>query len=169
VNRVTKVLHTICGFVTLSFFLLTFFQIVMRYLLNHPIYGIEEAVVVLVIWTCALGMAIVYWNNEHPKLTVLMDWLPSFIRITMHYVTSIIVFILGWFFAKGGMYLFKVQLKVAPVGGLPFCKAYYYALPLIVAGILLLIMSAVRVFRYIVTGNEQIMQMVPEEGGVSVD
>jgi hypothetical protein len=37
------------------------------------------------------------------------------------------------------------------MGGLPFAKAYYYAFPVIVMGILLFVLSAFKTIAYIVT------------------
>ena len=168
-DAIVNILHTVCGMFTLGFFCLTFFQVVMRFCFGKPIFGIEEAVLATVVWTTALGMAIVYWHNEHPKLTVLMEILPSWLRILMHYVTSVIVLILGWFFLEGGLFFFQIQMKTTPTGGLPFCKAYYYALPMLVAGALLLVMAAIRILHFTVIKDESIMKDIPEEGGVSVD
>jgi len=168
-DRITGILHDIFAFATIIFLLLVFFQVFMRYVVNNPIYGVDETVLSLMVWSSAIGLAIVYWNNEHPRLNVLMNRLPRVCRVIMHFVTAAIVLVLGYIFIKGGIFLFHVQQKQMPVGGMPFTKAFYYALPMIVSGVLLIAMTIARMFRYITTGADTILTKTPDEGGVSLD
>ena len=46
--------------------------------------------------------------------------------------------VISWVYIPAAWQLFQMQKKMPPVGGLPFCKAYYYALPVLVMSVLML-------------------------------
>ena len=57
----------------------------------------------------------------------------------------------------------------APVGGLPISKGYYYALPVLVMGVIMLVMSAYKAIAFVITGDESICVPVEKEGGGLLD
>ena len=65
--------------------------------------------------------------------------------------------------------LFQMQKKMPPVGGLPFSKGYYYALPVLVMGVIMLVMSLYKAIAFLVTGDESICVPVEKEGGGLLD
>ena len=54
-NKVNSVMEVFTGYVIFAFMALLFFQVVMRFVFKHPIYGIDEAVTALMIWSMCLG------------------------------------------------------------------------------------------------------------------
>lgn len=62
-----------------------------------------------------------------------------------------LAYILGAFVSvlmvEGGIRLYKVQKLAVPQGGLPFGRVYYYALPMIVMGILLVMVCISHMIR----------------------
>jgi len=65
--------------------------------------------------------------------------------------------------------LFQMQKKMPPVGGLPISKGYYYALPVLVMGVIMLVMSAYKAIAFVITGDESICVPVEKEGGGLLD
>lgn len=57
----------------------------------------------------------------------------------------------------------------ASVGGLPISKGYYYALPVLVMGVIMLVMSAYKAIAFVITGDESICVPVEKEGGGLLD
>ena len=55
---------------------------------------------------------------------------------------------------EGALRLYKVQKKAVPQGGLPFGRVYYYAIPMIVLGILLILICSSRAIRIIIQDQE---------------
>ena len=55
------------------------------------------------------------------------------------------------------------------MGGLPFCKAYYYALPVLVMSVLMLVMSLYKTIAFAITKDESICVPVEKEGGGLLD
>lgn len=53
-NKVNSVMEVFTGYVIFAFMVLLFFQVVMRFVFKHPIYGIDEAVTALMICPCVL-------------------------------------------------------------------------------------------------------------------
>ena len=47
-NKVNSVMEVFTGYVIFAFMVLLFFQVVMRFVFKHPIYGIDEAVTALI-------------------------------------------------------------------------------------------------------------------------
>lgn len=168
-DRFVSIVHDLAACTTALFLGFLFVQVFMRYFFNKPIYGLDELVTALMIWSMSLGFAIVYWENEHATIEFLMKYLPKVGKKIVYFMTNIIVLIEAIVFVPGGIKLFTMQAKTIPLGGLPFTKAYYYALPIIVMGILLFILSAFRAVEYAVTGDDTIMTSKPVEGGVNID
>ena len=48
-NKVNSVMEVFTGYVIFVFMALLFFQVVMRFVFKHPIYGIDEAVTALMV------------------------------------------------------------------------------------------------------------------------
>ena len=101
---------------------LLFFQVVMRFVFKHPIYGIDEAVTALMIWSMCLGWCTVYWDNGHAVLEFIMNKMPKWFRRGMFTFTNILVVVISWVYIPAAWQLFQMQKKMPPVGGLPFSK-----------------------------------------------
>ena len=54
-NKVNSVMEVFTGYVIFAFMALLFFQVVMRFVFKHSLYGIDEAVTALMIWSMCLG------------------------------------------------------------------------------------------------------------------
>ena len=63
IGKVNDVLEVFTGYAIFVFMLLLFLQVVMRFVFKRPIYGIDEAVVALMIWSMCLGWCTVYWGR----------------------------------------------------------------------------------------------------------
>lgn len=169
IDRVNKLMEVFTGYVIFTFMLLLFVQVGMRFILKHPIYGIDEAVVALMIWSMCLGWCTVYWDNGHAVLEFIMNRMPGWFRRIIFTLTNFLIVVISWVYIPAGYQLFQMQKKMPPVGGLPFSKGYYYALPVLVMGIIMLIMSVYKSVAYIITGDESICVPVEKEGGGLLD
>ena len=140
-DKIFDLLELITGYGVFVFMALLFFQVVMRFVFKHPVYGVDESVTALMIWTMCLGWCTVYWKNGHAVLEFIMKKMPTWFRRIMFTITNILIVVISYVYIPAAWQLFNMQKKMPPVGGLPFCKAYYYALPVLVMGIIMLIMS----------------------------
>ena len=145
-DRFVNLLCDLTALITLVFLVSLFFQVMMRYIFNHPIYGIDEAVTAMMIWAMSLGFVEIYWNNENAVIEFIVARCPRFVRVAVIYVTEFIVLIMGLVLV-------------------PFSKAYYYALPVMVMGVLLVILSVFRIVEYMITHDDSIVLAVGKEGG----
>ncbi|SHJ10330.1 TRAP-type C4-dicarboxylate transport system, small permease component [Dethiosulfatibacter aminovorans DSM 17477] len=162
-NRFINFLKTITGYAIFLFMALLFFQVCMRFIFNHPIYGIDEMVTFFMIWTMSMGWCTVYWDNEHAVLEFVMKKMPHLFQRIMYNVTNLIVVIISIIYIPGSKKLFDMQMKMTPVGGLDFSKAYYYALPVLVMSIIMLVLSIYKTIAYLVTGDDKLVAPVQEE------
>ena len=87
----------------------------------------------------------------------------------MFNLTNLIILVITIAYIPASYTLFTMQVKMPPVGGLPFCKAYYYALPVLVMSVLMLVLSGYKTIAFLITGDESICAPVAQEGGSVVD
>jgi len=95
------------GIITLCFFcilILIITLVVLRYGFNTTIVGANELVVILFIYSSALGAAVVISKNEHISITYFIDKLPPFLR---RYVDILRLLLVG--FLNGAMIWFSIR------------------------------------------------------------
>lgn len=164
-----RTLELVTGLVIFGFMMLLCFQVIMRYVFSRPIYGIDEVVTGLMIWCCSMAWGTVYWQNGHAILEFIVKRLPKKAREVIFNAINVLVVVISACYLPGSWKLFQLQLKQAPVGGLPFCKAYYYALPVFVMSILLMVYSIYKLTAYFVLRDDSIVAPAPSEEGNAID
>ena len=91
----------------------------------------------------------------------------------MVHVSWMVYRLLGQWSCSSGVYhepyAKGISQKMPPVGGLPISKGYYYALPVLVMGVIMLVMSAYKAIAFVITGDESICVPVEKEGGGLLD
>lgn len=122
-------------------------QIFRRSLFNAPIFGIEEGVTAAVVWFAALGTVVVTRQNGHAQVEFFLRFLPKPLKKPVNALSYILGALLSVLMAEGGIRLYKVQVKAVPQGGLPFGRVYYYALPMIVMGVMLVMVCLSQIIR----------------------
>lgn len=168
-DKLVAVVHGLAAILTGMFLLLTFAQVILRYFFNSPIYGVDEYVIALLVWANALGFVVVYWRNEHAMIEFLISRVPKGLRYILYCLTNLVVLSVSSVFVPGGMTLFGLQVVTSPRMGLPFSRAYYLALPMMVMGILMVLLSGFRTIEYAVTRDGKLMNSTPEEGVIQLD
>jgi TRAP-type C4-dicarboxylate transport system permease small subunit len=162
-------LELVTGIVMFLFMALLCFRVAMRYIFNNPIYGVDETVVALMIWSCSLSWATVYWQNGHAILEFIVKRLAEQKRRIIFNINNLLILAVNVVFIPASWKLFKMQLKQAPVGGLPFSKAYYYALPVLVMAVILTVYSIYKTIAYPVLKDDLIVAPIPSEEGNAID
>lgn len=162
-------LELLTGLIIFVFMAMLCFQVFLRYIFKSPIYGIDEFVVAMMIWSCSLSWATVYWQNGHAILEFIVKNLPETIRRIIFNAINVLVLIINVIIVPASWKLFKMQLKQAPVGGLPFCKAYYYALPVLAMGIILVVYNVYKLIAYPILKDDLIVAPIPSEEGNAID
>lgn len=166
-NVVAQVARAVGAVSSFTFIFILFVQVMLRYLFNSPIYGIEETVIALMVWYSALGSAVVYWEKGHASIIYFLKFMPAFVQIGIRHLSNLLILATSSVFIYGGIGLFKIQLHTMPVGGLPITRAYYYGLPMIVMGILLVLFSIYDTVEFFLMPKDvYLRQIKEEEGGV---
>jgi TRAP-type C4-dicarboxylate transport system permease small subunit len=170
INILVNGINLLAGITIGVFMGLLVLQVFMRFAFNNPIFGMDEMVTALMIWSMALGCPTVYWVNEHAVIEALLKRFPSWGQHCVYHLTNVVVLITSLVYIPGGIRLFQMQNRLRPVGGLPFSKAWYYALPILIMGILLVAFSLFKTIGYIVTGEDRLVKPVTgDEGGIILD
>ena len=169
IDKAVDVLKTFTGYVIFIFMALLCFQVAMRFVFRHPIYGIDEAVTALMIWSMCFGWCTVYWDNEHAVLEFIMKKMPTWFRKIMFNITNLIILVVTLVYIPASYTLFNMQKNMPPVGGLPFSRGYYYALPVLVMSLIMLVLCGYKTIAFLLTGDEEICAPVIQEGGSVVD
>lgn len=76
-DKANSVVEVFTGYMIFAFMALLFLQVLMRFIFKHPIYGIDECVTALMIWSMCLGWCTVYWDNGHAVLEFIMNRMPK--------------------------------------------------------------------------------------------
>lgn len=147
VDRIVKITSAVAMSLQAIFMILLALQIFLRYFLNSPIYGIEESVTAMVVWFAAFGAAAVTYANGHAQVEYFLSWFPKKWHKWLQGFVNLLGAFLGGILVDGGVRLFMVQKVAMPQGGLPFSKCYYYALPIIVLGIMMIIVCVCRIIK----------------------
>ncbi len=122
-------------------------QIFRRSLFNAPIFGIEEGVTAAVVWFAALGAVVVTRQNGHAQVEFFLRFVPKALKKVVNAFSYLLGALISILMTEGGVRLYKVQIKAVPQGGLPFGRVYYYALPMIVMGVLLVLVCLGQIIR----------------------
>lgn len=139
-----KFLHAerfICSVILIIVTLITFVQVMMRFVFNAPFSWSEEVTLMFLVWFGYLCMPIDIYTDDHAALYFLYNKLPPAVRKTADLFRH---GLLAWFFAemiKYGWMITKLNLP-KPQPATRFSQGWLYA-PLIVGGILMLLYSVV--------------------------
>lgn len=148
-NKVVEFFRILCVVVSAFFMILMFVQVVLRYGFNAPLYGLDELVTCLMVWYCSIGSAIVFWEEAHAMIVYFLKFFPKKFQWAVEFCENILILIGAVVFVRAGMLLFALQSKTMPIGGLPFSRAYYSALPITLMGVAIALLEVVRFLRFL--------------------
>ncbi|MFC2135793.1 TRAP transporter small permease [Bacteroidota bacterium] len=128
---VTKILLGIIAFCFLCIVILIITLVILRYGFNSTIVGANEFVVILFIYTSAIGAAVVLGKKEHIAITYFIDKLPPLTRKIVDTINYLLIAILNgamiwysfhWINITGGYLTAVLQIEqiyaqiIVPVG-----------------------------------------------------
>lgn len=142
-------LRVVCIVIAGTFLGMIALQVFMRYVLNRPIYGLDEWVICMMIWFSSIGSAVVFWEEGHARIEYFLQFFPNAYRLFWNVMEYVAVTLCGIVFIIGSKMLFSLQIRTAVLGGIPFSRAYYYALPVGILGSLLILLSLVRLAEFL--------------------
>jgi len=99
------------------------------------------------VWFAALGAVVVTRQNGHAQVEFFLRFLPGQVKKAVNALAYLLGGMVSVLMVEGGLRLYRVQAKAVPQGGLPFGRVYYYALPMIVMGILLVLVCLSQILR----------------------
>lgn len=169
---VIQIITTIGALASAVFLGAMFINVVLRYVFSCPIFWFDEMIVALLVWYSALGTVVCYWTNEHAVINFFLKFFNRTGKIFLMFMPHVIVAATSFVFVVGGKQLFALQINQLPQGGLPFSRAYYYALPMIVMGVLLTLCAVYRIVEYICTPKDVFLkrfQKLQDEGGMIIE
>lgn len=169
IDKFNNALELVAGIAAFAMMAMLCFQVLMRYAFKKPIYGIDELVIAIMVWVCAIGWATVYWQNGHAILEFIVKRMGRIPRKIIFNISNVIVQVISILFIPASIQLFKMQADIRPVGGLPFGRAYYYALPVIVMSVIMLFYATYKSVAFIVTGDERIVAPEAREEGNAIE
>ena len=153
-DRVVDWLRLLCVLLSVLFLTLMFVQVILRYGFSAPLYGVDEFVTCLMVWYCCIGTAIVFWEEAHAMIVYFLKFFPRKFQWIVEFCENILIFIGAAVYIKAGMLLFALQSRTMPVGGLPFSRAYYSALPIIVMGVAIILLEIIRFLRFLLDRDD---------------
>lgn len=148
-DKIVEILRQLCVAISALFLILMFIQVVLRYGFSTPLYGVDEFVTCLMVWYCCIGSAIVFWEEAHAMIVYFLKFFPKRFQWGVEFCENILIFVGAVVYVRAGMLLFGLQSKTMPVGGLPFSRAYYSALPITVMGVFIILLEIIRFLRFL--------------------
>lgn len=122
---ITAITGAILGFIA---FLVTW-QVVARYVLHSGQFWVEELALVAMMWAALLGAAGCIWTDSHVRLSLLLSWFPSTVRL---WILTLMDGLILWFaimMIKEGLFLVQRtmggQMSALPIS----IGTTYYILP----------------------------------------
>lgn len=171
-DAVIRLITTIGALSSAVFLGAMFLNVILRYVFNSPVFWFDEMIIALLVWYSALGTVVCYWTNEHAVINYFVKFFNRPGKIILMFIPHVIVAATSFVFVVGGGKLFTLQVAQLPQGGLPFPRAYYYALPMIVMGVLLTLCAVYRIVEYIRTPKDVFLerfQKLQDEGGMIIE
>lgn len=148
-EKLVGLLRLCCMLIASVFLSALALQVLMRYVFTRPIYGLDEWVICMMIWFSSIGSAVVFWEEGHARIEYFLKFFPKPYRLFWNVVEYVSVLVCGVVFIIGARLLFAMQVRTAVLGGIPFSRAYYYALPVGVFGGLLIALCVVRFLEFL--------------------
>ena len=112
-DKAVDILEIFTGYILFLFMALLFIQVVMRFVFNRPIYGVDESVTALMIWSMCLGWCTVYWDNGHAVLEFIMKRMPKWFCHFMDHFTNLLIVVMSWVYIPASWQLFQRLLQLA--------------------------------------------------------
>ncbi|MGM0873849.1 MAG: TRAP transporter small permease [Bacillota bacterium] len=142
-GKALEIIITACLSITV---ILTFVQVIFRYVLRQPITWSQEVLMIGFVYSVLFGAALAIKQNGHLQVDLLENgpkWLQVIVRIVEFIIVGFMIFILIYF----GWNLVEDNLQTGQIlGVLPIKKAYVYmALP--ISGVFMLYFHVKKVIK----------------------
>ena len=140
-NGSIKFLEGFSIILLIAMIVLTFTQVVLRYIFNAPLSWAAEVSIIFLIWFGYLGIAIAKQEDTHIAISFLYDKFSKKIQIILNVIRELFSMVFAVLMIKHGIILYLATLaQRLPATGIS--KSIMYA-ALIVAGLLILFYSLV--------------------------
>lgn len=153
IERITDVINWFLGVILTLMLMITFIQVVLRYVFNSPLIWAEEVTLVMLVWFGYLIIAILVKEDNHISLEVFYLKLNRNLRKILDVVKHVLL--LGFSIL---MVYFSVEMVINAQGKyLPASqinRAMLY-IPLAVSGILIVLYTSSHLFKLFVTSEER--------------
>ena len=128
---------------------LVFANVVTRYVIHYAIPWSEEISRFLQVWIVFIGAALVYKEDAHMGLDILVNVLPKQVRRVLAIVVDFGILYVSWLMFQGGMTLTKSQLTWhAPASGISYSWLYVV---IVISQALMLIFCVTKIFYHVVS------------------
>lgn len=155
IDSITKVIHIFLGIILVSMLIITFIQVLLRYILNSPLVWAEEVTLILLVWYGYLIIAVLIRSNEHIALEFIYSRLNSTLQRTLDLFKYLLVLGFAILMIYFGFEMFQNALgKNFPASQIP---RSIINLPMAISGILISIYT----FHHLI----RIIRMPHQEGG----
>lgn len=129
--KVLKWLEKVEEYAAFIFFLaailVSLFGVSMRYVFNHPLFGLEEYVEVLMPWAIFIGFGRALKENHHIAVDVVYDWFPFSVKRILAVICNLCGAGYSFFLAVTGVkmiFIAKSEGFVTSASGIPLWLEY---------------------------------------------
>lgn len=116
----TKLLETLVVIILAVMSILVFLNVVLRYGFNSSINITEEVSRYLFVWLSFLGAILAFSENQHVRVTVLVEKLSPLKQHLLRLVTDALMLFCCYLVFDGSLTQFKLNWEnIAPISGIP--------------------------------------------------
>lgn len=134
-----KFINIVLGSLLGAMLVITFLQVLKRYMLNNPWIWAEELTLILLIWYGYLLVATLVDSDGHISLEFLYLKLNDFMKKIVDIIKWLVLIIFAIFMVKlGGELIGNANEKYLPATKLPRVILYY---PMLISGVLIILYS----------------------------
>lgn len=151
-DKLTNFLRFISGILLSIMLIITFLQVILRYVFHKPIMGAEEITLVMLLWFGYFAISTAVWEQGHMALEVFYEMF----NIKIRKILDIIKYLLMITFSSM-MFYYGLQLVINARGnvlpGSKISRSMLY-LPLSISGVLIFVFSMVHLIKLLIDSKE---------------
>ncbi|MGM8212925.1 TRAP transporter small permease [Virgibacillus sp. W0430] len=137
ISKLSSLINIVLGVILSVMLVITFIQVVLRYVFNSPLVWAEEITLILLVWYGYLVIAILIRSKEHIALEFLYSKLGRKLQKGLDVVKYILLFLFAVLMVYYGFeMMINAQGKSFPVSRLP---RSIINLPMMISGLLILL------------------------------
>lgn len=93
-DALTRGIFWLVGGALIAAVLLNVANVILRYVFQQPVLGLDELQIFLMVWMTFLGFVVVTWRNMHLRMDILLNRMPAWLRRWVYALEMLLLVVL---------------------------------------------------------------------------